>query len=69
MTWMDKHTPAPIDDPSQNVHEWELTDRERRIWEAGYITGYNARQPEIDKLDAEADRLYRAAYDQGGRPS
>lgn len=52
-----------MDDPTQDVREWELSPRERRVWEAGFITGFSERQAEIDDLGAEADRLYGAAFD------
>lgn len=50
-------------DPINDVRVWELTDRERAIYELGFLVGYAARQPEVDRLDDEADRLYAAAYD------
>lgn len=48
-------------DPTNDVRLWELTDRERAIYELG--VGHAARQPEVDQLDHEADRLYVAAFD------
>lgn len=70
------HSPAPAgsgvapaaeysveNDPIFDVHVWELTDRERAIYELGFHMGYAARQPELDQLDHEADRLYMAAFD------
>jgi hypothetical protein len=66
------HTPAPTGeavpytldrDPMYDVRVWELTERERVIYELGFHTGYAARQPEVDQLDHEADRLYMAAFD------
>ena len=47
------------------MRQWELTAAQQRIWDAGYITGYNARQDEVDGLNDEADRYYRAAFDRG----
>lgn len=55
--------PAAFDDPTQDVHEWELSPRERRIWEAGFITGHAVREVEVEQLNWEADRLYRTAFD------
>jgi hypothetical protein len=56
--------PLPeVDDPTEDVHMWALSPSERRIWEAGYITGFSERQAEVDYLGNEADRYYRAAYD------
>lgn len=55
--------PASFDDPTQDVHEWELSPRERRIWEAGFITGHEVREREVEQLNHEADRLYRLAFD------
>ena len=70
------HSPAPAtsdvapaaeysveNDPMFDVNVWELTDRERVIYELGFHMGYAARQPELDELDHEADRLYMAAFD------
>lgn len=65
------HTTAPasepttysIDhDPINNVRVWDLTDRERAIYELGFLIGHAARQPEVDRLDYEADRLYVAVF-------
>ncbi|MCS6562297.1 MULTISPECIES: hypothetical protein [Curtobacterium] len=42
---------------------WELTDRERSIYEHGVIAGWVLRQNEVDDINHEADRLYEAAYD------
>lgn len=50
-------------DPVFDVRVWELTERERVIYELGFHMGYTARQPEINQLDHEADRLYMAAFD------
>lgn len=50
-------------DPINDVRVWDLTDRERAIYELGFLVGYAARQPEVDQLDHEADRLYVAAFD------
>ena len=66
------HDPAPAiepvtysveHDPVNDVRPWELTERERAIYELGFLMGYSARQPEVDQLDHEADRLYVAAFD------
>lgn len=38
-------------DPMFGVDVWELTDRERLIYELGFHTGCAARQPGIDQLD------------------
>ncbi len=58
---MDQQIP-PEWDPTLDICEWELTGRERHIWEAGFIAGYGARQPEINHANNDADRYYRAAY-------
>ncbi len=50
-------------DPINDVRVWDLTDRERAIYEHRVLVGYAARQPEVDQLDHEADRLYVAAFD------
>ena len=50
-------------DPTLQVNQWELTDAEQLIFDAGYAIGYNARQPELDQANHDADRYYRIAYD------
>jgi hypothetical protein len=71
-SWAEEETPPPltdddapplVDDPSQDIDPWVLTDSERRIYEAGYINGHSDRDPEIAQLNHEADRLYQAAFD------
>jgi hypothetical protein len=59
----DEDAPPEYDDPTRDVHEWALNDRERRIFEAGFMVGWGERQPELDTLNYEADRLYRTAFD------
>ena len=54
--------PATVNGPTENPRLWELSDRERRIFDAGFHHGYalgaSSRQPEIDALNHEADRYY-----------
>ncbi|MBD8661489.1 hypothetical protein IFT72_14970 [Frigoribacterium sp. CFBP 8754] len=50
-------------DPIFTVQVWELSERERVIYELGFHTGFAARQLEVDQLNHEADRLYVAAFD------
>ena len=54
--------PVPVD-PREGFRLWELTENERRIYEAGFMDGYSSRNLEVDSLNYEADRLYRAAFD------
>jgi hypothetical protein len=73
--WAEEEMPPPIDadappvfdDPTDDVHPWELTPAEQRIYDAGFITGYElqstAHTNEVASLNHEADRLYRAAFD------
>lgn len=53
---------ATYDDPTKDVQIYELDERERRIFEAGFLYGYAeaaaTRQAEIDALNHEADRYY-----------
>lgn len=59
----DADAPPAYDDPTGDVEPWELTPHERRIWEAGFITAHQLRDGEVGRLNHEADRLYRAAFD------
>jgi len=55
--------PPEVVDPREGFRMWELTDQERRIYEAGFMDGYSSRNGEVADLNYEADRLYRAAFD------
>ena len=55
-------------DPIFDVRVWELTERERVIYELGFHTGFAARQREVDQLNHESDRLYVAAFDHRSYP-
>lgn len=53
-----------------DVRPWELSDRDRAIYEAGFIDGHLAREPELvsvgnalKQAEDDADRFYRAAFD------
>jgi len=66
----DADAPPQYDDPANEVEPWELTPAEKRIYEAGFTTAYLMRTNEIerltqavDRLNNEADRLYRIAFD------
>ena len=66
----DADAPVDYDDPANEVEPRELTPAEKRIYEAGFTTAYLMRTSEIERLtqaverlNNEADRLYRAAYD------
>lgn len=48
--------PAPID--------WGLvTEREREVYEIGFMNGFFSREEEVAQANADADRLYRVAFD------
>jgi len=55
--------PPAVVDPREGFRVWELTENERGIYEAGFMDGYSSRNLEVDSLNYEADRLYRAAFD------
>jgi len=58
----DDDAPAPLDEPEDEIYPWELTDVERRIYEAGFMAGYASRDAEVAQLNHEADRLYDRAF-------
>lgn len=41
---------------------WQLAPGLAAWWHVAYDAGYRARQAEIDRLNAECDRLYARAY-------
>ncbi|MBT1631477.1 hypothetical protein [Curtobacterium flaccumfaciens] len=60
---------AATADPTEHVHEWELTDEQRQVWEAGYMVGFQMAAPEliaevlelrarIEQAEHDADRYY-----------
>jgi hypothetical protein len=57
MTTSSASAPVVID-TYEDVTLHGLTERERRIYEAGFMIGYTARQGEVDRLEHEADRYY-----------
>lgn len=66
----DADAPMDYDDPANEVEPWELTVSEKLIYEAGFTTAYLMRTNEleqltrdVERLNHEADRFYRAAYD------
>lgn len=66
----DEDAPAEYDDPTSDIEPWELTTAESRIYEAGFMSAYAMRTAEIERLTREVeflnhenDRLYRAAFD------
>jgi hypothetical protein len=68
MTLTNSAMSAPVEysldrDPIFDVRLWELTERERVIYELGFHTGFAARQRSVDQLNHESDRLYVAAFD------
>jgi hypothetical protein len=69
--------PAVVVDPDDvvaanfiDVNVWELTGREKDIYEAGFFAGHLSRQSEVTAAenafkhaDDDANRYYRAAFD------
>lgn len=52
--------PAPVD--------WvRISEREREVYELGFMTGYFLREDEVEQASADADRYYRAAFDRPAR--
>ncbi|ROS48755.1 hypothetical protein [Frigoribacterium sp. PhB118] len=62
----DDDAPQVLDDPTEDVRPWELTAAEQRIYDAGFMTGYDLQRAEHERqvadLNHEADRLYQAAF-------
>lgn len=55
---------AATADPTEHVHEWELTDEQRQVWEAGYMVGFQMAAPQLmaEVLELRA-RLEQAEHD------
>jgi hypothetical protein len=60
---------AATADPTENVREWELTAEQRKVWEAGYMVGFQMAAPELmtevlelrarlEQSERDADRYY-----------
>lgn len=60
---------AATADPTENVREWELTDEQRRVYEAGYMVGFQMATPalmaevlelraRLEQAEHDADRYY-----------
>jgi hypothetical protein len=68
----DEDAPPPFVDPTEDFRPWELTPAEQRIYDAGFMTGYDLQRAESERqiaaLNHEADRLYRAAFDRRSKP-
>jgi len=56
-------------DPTENVREWELSDEQRQVWEAGYMVGFQMAVPalmaevlelrsRLEQAEHDADRFY-----------
>ncbi|MFK4484810.1 hypothetical protein [Curtobacterium sp. AB7] len=56
-------------DPTENVREWELSDEQRQVWEAGYMVGFQMAAPalmaevlelrsRLEQAEHDADRFY-----------
>jgi len=76
---------AATADPTENVREWELTDEQRQVWEAGYMVGFHMAVPalmaevlelraRLEQAEHDADRYYakmcrRPAPAEPGRPT
>lgn len=67
----DEDAPTVYDNPTEDVHPWELTPAEQRIYDAGFMTGYDLQRAENERqiadLNHEADRLYQAAFQRRGK--
>jgi len=48
---------------AEDVPLWALTPHERAVYEAGFQMGYAIRELEIQRLQDEVNRYYRAAFD------
>jgi len=68
----DEDAPPLYDDPTEDVLPWELTPGEKRIYDAGFMTGYDLQsvrhEHEVANLNHEADRLYLAAFNRRDKP-
>jgi hypothetical protein len=55
---------AATADPTEHVREWELTDQQRQVYEAGYMVGFQMAAPELlaEVLELRA-RLEQAEHD------
>lgn len=55
---------AATTDPTEDVREWELTASQRRVYEAGYMVGFQMAAPELmaEVLELRA-RLEQAEHD------
>lgn len=60
---------AATADPTEHVSEWELTDEQRQVWEAGYMVGFQMAAPalmaevlelraRLEQAEHDADRYY-----------
>lgn len=60
---------AATADPTEHVHEWELSDEQRQVWEAGYMVGFQMAAPalmaevaslraRLEQAEHDADRYY-----------
>jgi len=60
---------AAFTDPTEGVREWELTASQRRVYEAGYMVGFQMAAPELmaevaslwarlEQAERDADRYY-----------
>ncbi|QZQ53728.1 hypothetical protein KZI27_00360 (plasmid) [Curtobacterium sp. TC1] len=55
---------AATADPTEHVREWELTDEQRQVYEAGFMVGFQMAAPELlaEVLELRA-RLEQAEHD------
>lgn len=60
---------AATADPTEHVREWELSDEQRQVWEAGYMVGFQMAAPallaevlelraRLEQAEHDADRYY-----------
>jgi hypothetical protein len=54
---------AAAEERAEDIPLWALTPHERAVYEAGFQMGYAIRELEIQRVQDEANRYYRAAFD------
>ena len=54
---------AGVEERAENIPLWALTPHERAVYEAGFQMGYTIRELEVERIQDEANRYYRAAFD------
>ena len=54
---------AGTEERAEDIPLWALTPHERAVYEAGFQMGYAIRELELQRVQDEANRYYRAAFD------